>query len=156
MPLKDRFKKLFSKKRHIATLLAVAHANPKLRFISKFIRIKYIVVGIIGILVFVPVSSMVFNIYYQYGLRMSERGLIRRFNNGDLPMPAPTIFSWQDALGILYSGQVIKVSQSHNLDVEFVLRNGNIINTKEPYIDEIFKEMKKCGRMCNNITPATE
>lgn len=137
MPLKDRFKKLFSKKRHLATLLAI-------------------VVGIISVLIFIPISSMIFNSYYQYKLRMSEGDLIRRFNNGDIPIPAPTIFSWQDALGILYSGQVIKVSQSHNLDVEFVLRNGNIINTKEPYIDEIFKEIKKCGRTCNNIIPATE
>jgi len=70
--------------------------------------------------------------------------------------PKRTTVSWSEAIRILNSGQVESVFQTHSLDVTLVLKNGTSIYTKEPSIDDIFDEVKKCGNLCKNITQATE
>ncbi len=64
--------------------------------------------------------------------------------------------SWSEALVILNRGEVDGVAQTHDLDVELFLKDGSSIRTKEPTIDEIFKEVTKCGNVCEGITLATE
>ncbi|MDO8604269.1 MAG: hypothetical protein Q7K40_02620 [bacterium] len=67
-----------------------------------------------------------------------------------------SILSWEEAVGILHSGQVKKIMQTHALEITLILKNGKIINTKEPGIDDIFEEINKCGNSCKGISIATE
>jgi hypothetical protein len=64
--------------------------------------------------------------------------------------------SWNKAIDILNTGEVKEVFQSHNLNVTLTLKNGTIISTQEPAIDNIFEEIEKCGKPCNNIILSTE
>lgn len=70
----------------------------------------------------------------------------------------PSLFylPWEEAVGILYSGQVRNVMQTHALEITLILKNGKIIKTKEPGIDDIFEEINKCGNSCKGIGIATE
>lgn len=52
--------------------------------------------------------------------------------------------SWDEAVTILNSGQVNSIGQGHNLNVGISLKDGTSITTKEPSIDEIFRELEKC------------
>ena len=64
--------------------------------------------------------------------------------------------SWEQALEILYSGQVVAIYQLHNLEVTFELEDGSFVYTLEPIIDAIFHEKDNCGSVCNDIIMATE
>lgn len=65
--------------------------------------------------------------------------------------------SWDEAVSILNSGQVQGIMQAHNLEVTFMLQNGRIVHAKEPAIDDIFDEVKKCGNQCRYLSEiATE
>lgn len=66
------------------------------------------------------------------------------------------IVSWNEAVKILNTGQVSEISQNHSLDVTLVLKDGTQIHTKEPTIDVIFEEVKKCGEPCKDIVLSTE
>lgn len=69
-----------------SVVFAVAHAHPKLRFIAGMIKVKYIVIGVIGVLVFIPVSHMILNSYYWHGFQISEERVL--FLS---PPPVPTL-----------------------------------------------------------------
>ncbi len=64
--------------------------------------------------------------------------------------------SWNDALKLLYSGQADSFMQFHSLTVILVLKSGIIVSTREPTIDQIFTEIKKCGDACKAIGWGTE
>ena len=64
--------------------------------------------------------------------------------------------SWDEAVRILNGGQVVSASQTHNLDVWFLLKDGRQIKAKEPAIDDILDEITKCGDLCKGIDYATE
>jgi len=64
--------------------------------------------------------------------------------------------SWENAITILNTGQVMSVFQSHHLDVTLSLKNGTVMTTKEPTIEAIFHEIQKCGDPCHNIEKWTE
>src|SRR5437867_11561326 len=64
--------------------------------------------------------------------------------------------SWENAITILNTGQVMRVFQSHHLDVTLSLKNGTVMTTREPTIDAIFHEIQKCGDPCQNIEKSTE
>lgn len=64
--------------------------------------------------------------------------------------------SWDEALKILKEGKVDSADQSHAKIVRLRLKNGSWVKTIEPYIDDIIKEIKKCGEVCKNIPVATE
>jgi hypothetical protein len=72
------------------------------------------------------------------------------------PPSNPARVSWQEAITVLYTGQVTMVFQSHHLDVSLWLKNGTVITTKEPTIDAIGYEIGKCGDPCKNIVYGTE
>ncbi len=64
--------------------------------------------------------------------------------------------SWEEAIEILNSGDVVTVVQLHSLKVTLELSNGARITTTEPIIDAIFDEVAKCGSTCQGIVLATE
>jgi hypothetical protein len=64
--------------------------------------------------------------------------------------------SWDAAKIILNNGEVKQIFQSHQLDVILTLKNGAELHTEEPKIDDIFKEVEKCGEICKDIILATE
>ena len=74
----------------------------------------------------------------------------------NMPEDKKSEVSWADALKFLYSGEVMSVSQSHNLEVSLVLKDGRTIVTVEPSIDAIFDEIAKCGADCSDIILVSE
>lgn len=75
---------------------------------------------------------------------------------GETEVVYPEQVDWQTAVEILNEGQVAEVMQSHNLQVVLTLDNGRQIKTIEPEIDAIFREVERCGRVCDDIILATE
>ena len=70
--------------------------------------------------------------------------------------PRDRTVSWEEAIEILNSDDVTAVAQLHSLEVTLQLRDGSIITTTEPNIDDIFHELDKCGSSCQDILRATE
>ncbi len=64
--------------------------------------------------------------------------------------------TWEEAIEILNSGEVVSVYQLHSLEVGLELEDGSMITTVEPRIDDIFHEVEKCGAPCQGIILATE
>jgi len=62
-----------------------------------------------------------------------------------------TCVSWEVAVRILRSGQVVAVMQGHNLIVSLTLKDGTSIMTIEPSIDLIGQEIFICGDPCKDI-----
>ena len=63
---------------------------------------------------------------------------------------------WSQVESVIFSGQVDKVSQTHDLKVYITLKDGRKFATVEPAIDDILKLVKACGELCKNIKIATE
>jgi hypothetical protein len=72
------------------------------------------------------------------------------------PTPYPERVDWPTAVEILHSGDVVEVVQLHNLSVTLRMDDGSLINTVEPLIDEIFREIDLCGPACEGIILVTE
>ena len=66
------------------------------------------------------------------------------------------VISWDRAVELLNSGAVTQVFQAHSLEVTLTLTKGAQVTTTEPNIDEIFREIEKCGAKCAGIVQATE
>jgi hypothetical protein len=64
--------------------------------------------------------------------------------------------SWEEAIEILNSGEVQGVYQLHSREVTLHLKDGSWIKTTEPGLDDIFREVEKCGSVCEGVTLATE
>ncbi len=71
-------------------------------------------------------------------------------------LPCDQEVSWEEAIEILNSGEVVSVMQMHSLKVSFVLENGCRITTVEPHIDDIVEELQKCGDLCARVAFGTE
>lgn len=71
-------------------------------------------------------------------------------------LPILKQYTWEDAVDFIQQGVVEKVFQSHALDVELYLKNGIKIDIVEPTIDAVFKEIKKCGTLCEDVVMGTE
>ena len=54
------------------------------------------------------------------------------------------------------SGEVQQVAQTHSQWVTLVLKDGTTLEAKEPQIDEVFREIEKCGELCSDIVVMTE
>jgi|GEM_PF-1054586 len=63
---------------------------------------------------------------------------------------------WEQVKEIVFSGQVVQVSQTHALKVTITLKDGRKLVTVEPGIDEIIKLVRECGELCKDIRIATE
>ncbi len=73
--------------------------------------------------------------------------------NGDYYVP---YVSYDEAVKILYSGQVKFVMQAHSLSVWMTLKNGTMIKTVEPVIDMIWRDYDRCGDPCKDTIFGTE
>ncbi len=63
---------------------------------------------------------------------------------------------WEQAMGAVYSSQVTKVMQTHDLKVYLTFKDGRTLVTVEPAIDDILKLIDSCGDLCKDIKVATE
>jgi len=63
---------------------------------------------------------------------------------------------WEQAIGALFTQQVTKVMQTHDLKVYLTFKDGRTLVTVEPAIDEILKYIETCGDLCKDIKVATE
>lgn len=72
------------------------------------------------------------------------------------PTAYPSEVDWNTVVEILNTGEVEQIFQLHNLQVTFLMKDGQEISTIEPSIDAIFQEVQKCGAPCSNIMLATE
>jgi hypothetical protein len=64
--------------------------------------------------------------------------------------------AWSQVKDIIFSGQVVKVGQTHDLSVYITLKDGRTFKTVEPAIDDVIKLVKACGTLCQDIRIATE
>ena len=64
--------------------------------------------------------------------------------------------SWDEAVRILNGGGVREVGQAHSGKVWLTLTNGTQYVTQEPRIDEIGREITRCGEPCKGIRYWTE
>lgn len=71
-------------------------------------------------------------------------------------VPQDRTVTWEEAIEILNGGEVVAVFQLHSLEVTLELKDGSMITTMEPNIDDIFHEVEKCGSPCQGIMLATE
>jgi hypothetical protein len=63
---------------------------------------------------------------------------------------------WAQVKDIIFSGQVVKVGQTHALNVTITLKDGRTFKTVEPAIDDVINLVKACGDLCKDIKIATE
>ena len=63
---------------------------------------------------------------------------------------------WQAAIEILYAGRVTEIMQTHDLQVRLTLKDGSQITTVEPKMDAIFREVDRCGSVCDEVVLITE
>ena len=68
----------------------------------------------------------------------------------------PSEVEWEFAVELLYTGDVVGISQLHNLTVYLEMEDGSVVKTIEPQIDAIFHEIEKCGQLCKDIVLTTE
>jgi len=66
------------------------------------------------------------------------------------------MLEWENVPGLLFSGLVSSVSQTHDLQVTIRLKDGRSFITTEPAIDNILKIIQECGDLCKDIKIATE
>ena len=65
---------------------------------------------------------------------------------------------WAEAKSFINSKptEIDDVFQAHSLHINILLKNGDVLKTKESYIDEIFAVLRKCGVPCKHIGWITE
>lgn len=64
--------------------------------------------------------------------------------------------SWEEAKRLILDGQAAQVTQLHSLSVLLVLKDGRVLETVEPEIDDVFAVIEQCGTRCDDIRIATE
>lgn len=68
----------------------------------------------------------------------------------------PPFISWEEVVNLLRTAKVIRVHQTHSGNIYIDLKDGIVLKTKEPTLDAIFEEIKKCGEVCKNIDVGQE
>jgi hypothetical protein len=63
---------------------------------------------------------------------------------------------WSQVQSIVFSGQVVRIGQTHDLNVYLTLKDGRTLKAVEPAIDDILKLVKACGTLCQGIKFATQ
>jgi hypothetical protein len=64
--------------------------------------------------------------------------------------------AWSQVKEIVFSGQVVKIGQTYDLNVTLTLKDGRKFKTVEPGIDDILKLVQACGTLCQDIKVATK
>lgn len=76
--------------------------------------------------------------------------------NVSIPLSGSLVVTWPTVLRLMESCLVREVFQSHALDVTVLLKDGRLLRTVEPIIDEIFKVEERTRALCGSIIIATE
>jgi hypothetical protein len=63
---------------------------------------------------------------------------------------------WAQVQAIIFSGQVVQVGQTHDLNVTITLKDGRTFKTVEPAIDDVINLVKTCGDLCKGVRIATQ
>ncbi len=63
---------------------------------------------------------------------------------------------WIEAVQLINDCRVITVSQTHQLKVTLKLKKGITLNTLEPQIDEVIKQVMDTKEKCGSVTIITE
>lgn len=69
--------------------------------------------------------------------------------------PAATL-PWDQAVDLIYGGEVVSAVQAHSRLVTLSLRDGSTETTIEPEIDDLFEVIRQCGSPCESIALASE
>lgn len=78
-------------------------------------------------------------------------------NSGKWLVPTKSArVTWNEAVSLLRRGCVVRVAQSHSLAVDLRLVNGTTVVTREPEIDAILHEIRRCGGPCAKVIFITE
>ncbi|MBD3253293.1 hypothetical protein GF386_06165 [Candidatus Pacearchaeota archaeon] len=114
---------------------------------------KRVLFAVILALIIIILGFLVFKLKPDYDS-------VEKFNStnesiNEFPISGSYI-TWERALDYLHSGEVASIMQAHSLEVTLQLKNKIILKTTEPSIDEIFREVDKCGEVCKNIITSTE
>lgn len=77
------------------------------------------------------------------------------------PYPGPkegetSYLDWSMAEQAIMSGQIVEVYQTPTLHVTLVKKEGSVILTIEPMLDEVFKVLDRCGDACKDVKRVTE
>ena len=88
-----------------------------------------------------------------YGVALRYRQLLE---NPSVNPGNAVYVSWDEAVRILNEGRVREVGQAHSGKVWLTLTDGTQYVTKEPLIDEIAREITRCGEPCKGIRYWTE
>lgn len=67
-----------------------------------------------------------------------------------MPKELPFV-SWEGAINLLRTAKVIRIHQTHSGNIYLDLKDGTVLKTKEPSLDAIFEEIRKCGETCKGI-----
>ncbi len=111
-----------------------------MKLVAKIILIIIVAGGLIGFLTFLAYLNTNNNLD----------------GNFDKPLGSLEEADWKTAVEILNTGRVTEVMQSHTLEVILTVENGSQIKTIEPAIDDIFREVELCGKICQGIVLITE
>ena len=63
---------------------------------------------------------------------------------------------WEQAVAMILNGEVTQVTQTHDLKVYLILKDGRSFSTTEPAIDDVMRIVDFCGEPCKDILVATE
>jgi len=77
------------------------------------------------------------------------------------PYPGPSegvtnYVDWSVAEEAIINGEIVEAYQAHTLHVTLVKKDGALILSIEPEIDEVFRVLDRCGDPCKDVVRATE
>ena len=75
------------------------------------------------------------------------------------PYPAPgeaEKVDWSEAEEIILSGDVLHITQTKDLEVYLVLKDGRMLVTTEPVLDEVMRVREACGDKCSQVVMTNE
>lgn len=67
-----------------------------------------------------------------------------------------TELKWDDAVNLIYGGNVETAAQSHKGEVTLNMKNGDRFVTQTPKMDAILRVKKGCGAPCSDMMIAME
>lgn len=80
--------------------------------------------------------------------------------NVPAPYPGPgeggTMVEWEEATRSILAGEVAQLTQYDNLVVVMVLKDGQIMSTRQPALDAVLDLIDECGDLCKDLEILTQ
>jgi predicted small lipoprotein YifL len=77
--------------------------------------------------------------------------------SGAYPAPgAGEEISWDEAKTMILNGEINRVMQAHTMVVTLFTKDGRVLVTIEPNIDDVLTVVEECGDVCKDTTVVTE